>query len=119
MKSNSKTVKLAIQKHILECVYNYEENQFKTLEEACNHLNSEFNRVAGYDYNLRKFPNYVDRFVDYLQGIPFHFYYTNEDLKEFLNSLGINPNNKEFSSNDMWNRYGLLIYREMIKFSNL
>ena len=42
MKTNSKQVRDAIKQHILDCVYDYSENTFKTLKDACNHLNSEF-----------------------------------------------------------------------------
>lgn len=115
MKTNSKEVRNAIKQHILDCVYDYEENNFKTLKDACNHLNNEFERVAGHEYNRRKFPNQVERFVDYLQGIPFHFEYTNEGISEYINGLGINPENKSYSSSKSWNLYGLLIYREMTK----
>lgn len=115
MKTNNKEVKKAIQAHILTSVYDCKENEFSNLKDACNHLNNEFIVAAGYENNLKRFPNNVDRFIDYLRGIPFHFHYTNEDLEIYLNSLGINPDNKIYSSDKMWNLYGLLIYREMIK----
>ena len=119
LKVTMKPVKLAVQKHILECVYDYNEKEFSTLEDACNHLNSEFIRVSGHANNLKRYPNHVERFIDYLQGIPFHFEYSNCGIENFLNSLGINEEKKEYTSKKMWNLYGLLIYREMIKFSNL
>lgn len=115
MKTNSKEVKKAIQAHILESVYDYSENEFSTLQLACNHLNNEFIRVAGHENNLKRYPNHVERFIDYLQGIPFHFEFENYKIQEFLTGLGINPKNVEYSSEKMWNLYGLLIYREMIK----
>lgn len=117
MRTSMKPVKLAIQAHILESVYDYEENQFATIKDAATHLNSEFIRVAGHEFNLKRYPNHVDRFVDYLQGAPFNFEFENYKLEEFLNGLGINPKNKVYSSSEMWNLYGLLIYREMIKFA--
>jgi len=115
MKTSNKAVKLAVQNHILQCVYDYNEKTFPTLKDACNHLNNEFERVAGHEYNKRRYPNNVERFVDYLKGIPFHFEFVNFSISEFLNGLGINPENKTFSSEKSWNLYGLLIYREMIK----
>lgn len=113
MRTNNTFVKIQVQNHILNCVYDYSENEFSTLKEACNHLNNEFIRVAGHENNLRRFPNHVERFIDYLQGIPFHFEFENYKIEEFLNNLGINPNNKSYSSDKMWSLYGLLIYREM------
>ena len=105
MKTNSKEVRNAIKNHILECVYDYSENTFPTLKEACNHLYNEFNRVASEQ----------KRFEDYLQGIPFNFYYTNEDLETFLNSLGINKEGKKYEPSKMWNLYAYLIYSETLK----
>jgi hypothetical protein len=54
MRTNSKVVRDLIKKHILECVYDYEENEFSTLKDACNHLYSEFKRVTEGDGYLRK-----------------------------------------------------------------
>ena len=108
MKTNSKEVRNAIKNHILECVYDYSENNFATLKEACNHLYNEFDRVANHVNNKK-------RFEDYLQGIPFHFYYTNEDIETFLNSLGINKEGKKYEPSKMWNLYAYLIYSETLK----
>ena len=108
MKTNSKEVRNAIKNHILECVYDYSENNFATLKDACNHLYNEFDRVANHVNNKK-------RFEDYLQGIPFHFYYTNEDIETFLNSLGINKEGKKYEPSQMWNLYAYLIYSETLK----
>ena len=53
MRTNSKEVRNAIKNHILECVYDYSENNFATLKEACNHLYDEFDRVANHAYNKK------------------------------------------------------------------
>ena len=108
MKTNSKEVRNAIQNHILECVYDYSENNFATLKEACNHLYNEFNRVANNAINQK-------RFEDYLRGVPFNFHYTNEDIETFLNSLGINKDGKKYEPSKMWNLYAYLIYSETLK----
>ena len=115
MKTNSKEVRNAIKTHILECVYNYSENNFATLEEACSHLYNEFNRVANDENNKKRIPSEQKRFEDYLQWIPFHFHYTNEDLENFLNSLGINKEGKKYEPSKMWNLYACLIYSETLK----
>ena len=54
MITNSKEVRNEIKKHILECVYDYSENNFATLKEACNHLYSEFDRVANHENNKKR-----------------------------------------------------------------
>lgn len=115
MKTNSKEVRNAIKNHILECVYDYSENTFPTLKEACNHLYNEFDRVANHANNRKITPNVQKRFEDYLKGIPFDFHYTNEDLENFFKSLGINKEGKKYEPSKMWNLYAFLIYRETLK----
>lgn len=115
-KTNSKVVKQAVKQYILETVYDDNENVFKTFDEAAKHLKNDFMRVANYPYNLNRYPNDVQRFKDYLQGLPFWFPAYDEDIKNFLNSLGINKENKEYSSDKMWDLYALLIYREIKPF---
>jgi hypothetical protein len=113
MKSNSKEVTVKIRAHILECVYNETENPFKTFEEAKNHLKSEFERVSNHAYNLQKFPNEAKRFCDYLQGLPFWFLFYSEEVNDFLNSLGINPNNKKYNSEVSFGLYSNLIFNQL------
>ena len=113
MKTNSKEVRTQICKHIQDCVYGYEEEEFPTFEAAANHLVKEFKRVADHKYNLQRIPNDQDRFSDYLCGLPFHFEYTNDGIKDYLNSLGINPGNKEFDSLKSLRLYHYMIWREV------
>lgn len=115
-KTNSKHVKELIKKHIIECVYNEDEKYFEKFEDAAKELHKEFKRVANHPYNLKKFPNNVNRFNDYLRGLPFNFLCYDDDIKDFLNSLGINNENKEYPAERMRYLYALLIYREIEKF---
>lgn len=113
MKSNNTQVRNAVKAHILQSVYNYEGNEFETFEEAKNHLKAEFERVANYPYNLKKFPNTQDRFADYLAGLPFNFEFETYKQEEFINGLGINPTNKEYSSDKVNTLYSYLIFKEI------
>jgi hypothetical protein len=97
-----------IQQHILDCMYDYDEKPFPSLELACQHLHNEFERVANYPYNMKLFPNRVNRFTDYLQGIPFHFHFTNYDLATFL---GLE---EEEDGDVLWSRYGGSIFKEVL-----
>jgi len=106
-------VREAIKKHILENVLDENENEFKNIDEASQYVADEFKRVADYPYNLQKYPNNQKRFTDYLQGIPFGFYFYNDDIENFLNGLGINPSGKKYSSDKMWDLYGALIWKEV------
>lgn len=115
MKSNNKIVRQAIDSHILECVTDCNENTFSTIQEASKHLYNEFNRVANYPNNVSKFPNIQDRFSDYLFGLPFSFHFTNNDIETFINSLGINPENKSYPIEKSIKLYHYLIYSQTIK----
>ncbi len=115
MKSNSKEVRAAIRQHILDCVYDENENQYNNIKDAATRLNSEFERVANDPYNMKRIPNNQLRFSDYLLGLPFHFHYTYYDIETFLNGLGINPGNKKFSGDKLTKLYHYLIFSEMNK----
>lgn len=115
-KTNSKHVKELVKAYILETVHDHDGEEFKTFEEAAKHLKSDFEIRAGHAYNLKRYPNVVDRFLDYLQGMPFYFPAYVQDVEDFLNSLGINPEGKKYSSDRMNNLYALLIYREIEKY---
>lgn len=114
MKTNSKEVREQIRKHILECVNNPETDQpFSTLEEAKERVKSEFNMVANYPYNLKRLPNTQERFSDYLLGIPFNFEYSIYEIQQYLNSLGINPEGRQFDEDKSLKLYHYLIFREV------
>jgi len=113
VRSNSNQVREKVRQHILENVYDYDENEFDNFNDASQHLTSEFKRVADYPNNISRFPNNQKRFRDYLQGIPFNFYFYDDDIEDFLNGLGINPKNKKYSSDQMWDLYSYLILKEV------
>jgi len=114
LSTNSKEVKEAIKKHIIDCVYNYDENEFNTIQEAANHLYNEFKRCTEGDGYLRN-KSEQDKFSYWLMGLPFHFHYSNFDIETYLNSLGINPEGKTFDNDKSQKLYHYLIYRETIK----
>ena len=113
MKTNSKEVRNKIKQHIIDRVYDAECNNYDNIKDASKRLNDEFNRVAGHEYNLKRFPNEQERFSDYLSGLPFNFEYYYDGIKQYLNSLGINPGNKKYSSDKSLKLYHYLIFREM------
>ena len=115
MKSNTKIVREQIKQHIIDCMYDFNENPFADLKSAATHLNNEFIRVSNHAHNMKRIPNDQERFSDYLCGLPFHFIYENHEITEFLNSLGINPQNKTFDSEKSLKMYHYLIYSEMLK----
>lgn len=113
--TNSKQVRATIKQHIIDCVYDYEENAFLNFDSAAKHLKSEFQRVANYPNNVRNFPNEADRFSDYLQGLPFHFHFANWDISEYLQSLNLNGKQGEYDSDKQMKLYHYLIYKEVFR----
>jgi len=113
MKSTHTTAKNAIRAHILAAVYDYEENQFPTIHDACAHLAAEFERVANYPANVQRYPNPADRFHDYLMGLPFRFEYTHAGIDDTLNAWGLNPEGKTYPPEKAARTYTALIFREM------
>lgn len=115
MKTNSKEVRNKVKQHVIDCVYSENEEYYDNITDAANKLYSEFNRVANHTNNMKRFPNDQERFSDYLNGLPFHFEYTYQGIQDYLNSLGINPENKEYDINKSIKLYHYLIFSEMMK----
>lgn len=114
MRSTKKEVIQQIRNHILECVKDDNENEYKTFEEAAKRLYDEFQRVANYEYNIRRYPNEQQRFIDYLQGIPFNFEYAYWEQKKKV-SEWLETNENHYSDQKAMNMYYSLIYRETKK----
>ena len=121
MRTNSKLVRDAIKLHIIDCVYDFDGNQFGNLVDAAKHLSAEFDKTANFPANVRRYPNTQQRFMDYLQGLPFHFLYSGGGIEEYLAEIGCVANPKY--SDDL-NRekaevlYYYLVYDEMVKAIN-
>jgi len=115
MKTNSKEVRNLIKAHIFENVTDNEGNLFTSFNEAAKEVQKEFDRVANYPYNIQKFPNHQMRFSDWLNGLPFSFLFYYSDVRDFLNGLGINPTNKEYSDSQVMKTYHYLIFDEVMK----
>jgi predicted RecB family endonuclease len=100
MKSNCKIVNDKIKQHIMEYVEDYEYG-IETLIENLNAV---------------KFGDVTDNYkamVKLVEGGEFLISYC--DQRDFLNSLGINPDNKEYSDDKVWDLYKHLIAREGVK----
>ncbi len=112
-KTNSNHVRTQIRAHILDRVNDNEGEPFPNIAEAAAHVRAEFERVAGYAHNLRRFPNAQERFHDYLMGLPFSFEFYTQAIIDFLNGLGINPEGREFAPDKSARLYSYLIYKEV------
>jgi hypothetical protein len=97
MRSNTKVVRSLVKAHILDTI------------ESVETLKANLKAVGGTPNTQTTYQQ-----AKYLvEGGAFLVYY--QDIKEFLNGLGINPNNKEYSNSQSWDLYRHLIASEIVK----
>jgi len=84
--TNSKEYKEKFNEYILDCIEIPNANRV-TSKDKIDFLFSEFERVANYHNNLKKFPNEQDRMADYLQGLPFSFEFENYKILQLAEKL--------------------------------
>lgn len=96
MRTNSKQVKDLIKEHIL--------NQW-TLEEIKHDLEA----VKNHKYDTNQYI-LAKRLVESGNFLVYH-----DDVVEFLNSLGINPENKVFESRKCWELYQHLLATNIVE----
>lgn len=114
LRTNSAPVREKIRQHILECVRE-DGIPWDTLEDACSYAMSEFDRVANFPHNLKRFPNDQERFSDFLWGLPFCFEFEDHKISKFIDGLGINPDGKEWPKEKTNKIYHYLIWSEIQK----
>ena len=107
MRSTSKEVVSKLQGHIL--------NQFGSDygwddDNAIKNLTNQISSMR-----IGNNTNYQTA-LDLVDGGTFLAYYS--DVETFLNSLGINPNNKQYDSQKVWHTYRHLLAREISKLVN-
>jgi hypothetical protein len=113
-RSNSKIVRTAIRQHILDCVYDENEEQFLKYQEAAKYLYDEFIRVTNFPANIQRIRNDQARFMDYMQGLPFNFHYSVGGIEEYLETLDLNGKGN-YTSEKSEILYYYLIYSELLK----
>ena len=106
MRTNTKIVSNMIQEHIKE---------YYTVEELREQVKAlQYPRAT----QLFSFTPSIYYVLDEMvQGGCFLIYY--EDVKNFLNELGINPNGKEYDDVKSWDLYKHLIAREGAKLCDI
>lgn len=111
MKTNSKEVKDAIRKTLLDSI------NFEHLPKTYLSLWNEFNRVAMHRYNIQKMTigqtSQFALFREYLEGLPIALPYYNQDIVDTMqNEWGLmQPVNKDDS--DSIDLFYHLLYREL------
>ncbi len=110
-RTNSNHVRTQVRQHIIDAVSDWHDN-VGTIEEASQVIMEAFN---DWDctYERARIPNNQERFSDWLWGIPFNFEFTYCGIVEFLNGLGINPEDKEYDSDKSSKLYHYMIWREI------
>ncbi|NRA51294.1 MAG: hypothetical protein HRU12_19375 [Phaeodactylibacter sp.] len=110
-RTNSNHVRAQVRQHIIDAVSDWHDN-VGTIEDASQVIMNEFNRWdCAYERGM--IPNNQARFSHWLWGLPFNFQFSYWDIVEFLNGLGINPEDKEYDSDKSAKLYHYLIWREI------
>ena len=112
VRTNSKVVREAVRQHILDSVDDDGE-YFDNINDASTYMVERFTSEFDNPYERRRTPNNQERFQEYLGGLPFSFHYYYDDVEDFLNKLGINPDGKKYSDEQMMRLYSYLIWREI------
>jgi len=112
VRTNSKVVREAVRQHILDSVDDDGE-YFDNIDDASTYMIERFKSEFDHPYERRRTPNNQERFQEYLAGLPFSFHYYYSDVEDFLNGLGINPDGKKYSDEQMMRLYSYLIWREI------
>ena len=97
MRTNSNVVRKKVQKHIKEY---YTKKELKEQLDYMSYGNKSIYHLA----------------LQMVQGGNFLIYH--EEVKDFLNDLGINPNNKEYEDTKSWGLYCHLIAYNIEKIYN-
>lgn len=120
LKTTTKEYKRNIEGYIFDCI-NSEDIELLSIQDKLSYLIKEFERVANYPHNLRKFPNKVHRMADYLQGLPFDFAFDYCDILKVasnLHNLGSIPKNKEdIIINGWFNHLSINIFKLCDKYN--
>ncbi len=118
-RTNTNDYKNAIEEYIIDCI-ECEDIELNTPKEKIEHLFNEFDRVANFAHNLKKFPNNQERLADYLQGLPFSFEYENYkilELAERLHECKLTEKQEETILSNYWSHIALHLLRLRTKYS--
>jgi hypothetical protein len=107
MRTTNKLVIEKLQQHIID------EFEHRALEDGDQLLTAEgalFEQLYHMRYGTRTI---YQTALDWVEGGGLLIYHG--DVKDFLNSLGINPTHQEYSDDKSWHLYCHLVAREMTK----
>ncbi len=96
MKTNTKIVRNKVRQHILDII----DNDVQLLRDNLNAV--KYGDMSDYKAG-----------IELVNGGTFLVYH--DDVKDFLSGLGINPNNKEYTTQQSWDLYTHLVSSEIEK----
>lgn len=88
--SKSTELSKAAKKYLIDSIA-WDECDDMTAAEKIAFCKSEFERVANYPYNIKRFPNEQNRLADWLAGLPISIAYTNYDILQLAVAWGSIP----------------------------
>ncbi len=104
MKSNTNQVKALINEHILSY---FDQDHYGSDNPDATALDNLREQMKAFDYMPTAYAG--GKYM--AEGGTFLIYY--QEQRDFLNSLGINPDNKEYSDNKVFEQYCHLIGRQV------
>jgi hypothetical protein len=106
MRINSKAVRQQVKQHAIDCYSEYGDTEQEAIDKILNDLEAvKYGNVSNYEAACKM-----------VEGGQFLFY--NNDVRDFLNGLGINPDNKEYPAHRTFELYCLLVAREIEKLAD-
>ena len=115
-RSNSKEVREAIKLHLIEISEN-DDVEVETVDQAIQYIGDRFyDEVIKYNKhytNNIKVISYQELFVNWLNGLSLHTYYTYPDIINYLNSIGLYGKDEKQEREKSADLYYYLIFKEV------
>lgn len=109
IRTNAKSVKMAIRKHLIEIAQN-DDVVINTVDEAIDYIVDRYIVEEG-KYNNR--PTIQESFIYWLNGLALHTYYYTGDIIDYLHSIGLYGKDEEQEQEKSAELYHYLIFREI------
>ena len=111
LKSNSKEVREAIKRHLIEISQN-DDVEIETVEQAIKYIGDRFITEMLKNNNSVRM-NIQDLFIYWLSGLALHTYYMTDDIIKYLHSIGLYGKDEKQEQEKSADLYYYLIFREV------
>lgn len=110
LKSNSKEVRDAIKRHLIEISEN-DDVEVETVNQAIRYIGDRFIiEILKYDNSGKSIQ---ELFIDWLNGLALHTYYYTDDIIKYLNGIGLYGRDEKQEQEKAANLYHYLIFKEV------